>query len=103
MSQVLEDRDILLDIWTKQILSTPPPDSERITDIFDDKETDQDAQNGHLTKPFYQAHAHPPEDDTDEKSGDITVPYCCPRTFKTETKRIFHIFTLSKVVFDTLK
>ena len=52
------------------------PDSERVANKFDDKKTDKNAENGHLTESFYKAHTHPPEDKTNQESREVTVPYC---------------------------
>lgn len=55
-------------------VTTSPPDSQRITDVFDHEETDNNSENSHLSKPFYETDTHPPENKAHEKTGDITVP-----------------------------
>lgn len=52
------------------------PNRERITDISDDDKTDYDTEDGHLSESFYETHAHPPQYETDQKTGDMTIPYC---------------------------
>ena len=51
------------------------PDSEGVTDVFDDEKTDKDTENSHLTESFHQAHTHPPKDDAHKKTSKIAVPY----------------------------
>lgn len=52
------------------------PDSERVADVFDDEKTDENTEDSHLTESFYQAHTHPPKDDTHQKTSKVTIPYC---------------------------
>jgi hypothetical protein len=52
------------------------PDSERITDVFDDEEADNNTEYSHLPESFYKTHAHPPEDETNKESRQVTIPNC---------------------------
>jgi hypothetical protein len=50
------------------------PNGERVTDVFDDKKTDKNTENSHLTESFHEAHSHPPENETDKEPCEITIP-----------------------------
>ena len=79
------------------------PDSERIADVFDDDKTHDNTQDGHLPEAFYETYPHPPENETDEETSEITVPHCCPCFLETELERCLHILPMIEEVTDTFE
>ena len=55
---------VVTEMWLSYLVSEP--NSERVADISNHHETDDDSKDGHLSEAFYEAHAHPPEDETHE-------------------------------------
>ena len=51
-------------MWLSYLVSEP--NSEGVADISNHHETDDDSKDGHLPEAFYEAHTHPPEDETHE-------------------------------------
>lgn len=79
------------------------PDCERITDVFDDKKTDKNTKNRHLTESFHEAHTHPPENETDKESCEITIPDSWPCFAEPELQRSVHIFSVVEKVSYTFE
>lgn len=69
----------------------------------DNEETNNDSENSHLSKSFNETDTEPPENDTHEQTGEITIPDRCPCTFKSKTKGCFHIFSTIEVILDTFE